>query len=71
MEAVEAEAPAPAEGEAAAPVQALDVELINWIVHSVVIRMAPPALRPEALDEIVRQLTDEIMTALTQPPPEA
>jgi CheY-like chemotaxis protein len=71
MEAIEAEAPAPAEGEAAAPVQALDVELINWIVHSVVIRMAPPALRPEALDEIVRQLTDEIMTALTQPPPEA
>jgi CheY-like chemotaxis protein len=71
VQAIEAEAPASAEVEPAAPVQALDVELINWIVHSVVIRMAPPALRPEALDEIVRQLTDEIMTALTQPPPEA
>ena len=56
---------------AAAPVQALDVELINWIVQSVVIRMAPPALRTETLDEIVKQLSDEIMTALTQPPPEA
>ena len=60
----------PAEA-AAAPVQALDVELINWIVQSVVMRMAPPALRTETLDEIVKQLSDEIMTALTQPPPEA
>ena len=56
---------------AAAPVQGLDIELINWIVQSVVIRMAPPALRTETLDEIVKQLSDEIMTALTQPPPEA
>ncbi|MFB3923900.1 MAG: PleD family two-component system response regulator [Terriglobia bacterium] len=65
-----AEAPAeavPAEATAA-PVQALDVELINWIVHSVVIRMAPPALRTETLDEVVKQLSDEIITALTQPP---
>lgn len=56
---------------AAAPYQALDVELINWIVQSVVIRMAPPALRTETLDEIVKQLSDEIITALNQPPPEA
>lgn len=66
------EAAPPAEAEAAtAPVQALDVELINWIVHSVVIRMAPPALSAETLNEIVKQLSDEIITALTQPPPEA
>ena len=70
--AAETAAPAaPDESEAAAPVPGLDVELINWIVQSVVFRMAPPALRPEALDEIVRQLNDEIITALTQPPPEA
>lgn len=66
-----AEAPAQEVPTEAAPVQALDVELINWIVQSVVIRMAPPALRTETLDEIVKQLSDEIMTALTQPPPEA
>ena len=66
-----AEEPAQEMPTEAAPVQALDVELINWIVQSVVIRMAPPALRTETLDEIVKQLSDEIMTALTQPPPEA
>ena len=66
-----AEEPAQEMPTETAPVQALDVELINWIVQSVVIRMAPPALRTETLDEIVKQLSDEIMTALTQPPPEA
>ena len=50
---------------------AVDTNLIYAIVHRVVLKMAPPVLPPQVIEDIVRQLAEEVITELTQPPPEA
>ena len=55
---------------AAAAVTAVDTDLIYWIVHNVVVRMAPPALATRTVEELIRSITDELINELTQPPPE-
>ena len=70
--ASESEAPPAAAEEAAQGAAAvLDTELVHWIVHNVVVRMAPPALSTAQVEELIRQITDEMINDLTQPPPEA
>lgn len=61
-------APVEAETPTEAPVQAPqpDLNLISEIVHRVVIRMAPPALPREAIEEMARRLADEITAELSQ-----
>ena len=68
--AAEAEAAAPEEAvvPAEAAVQVVDTDLVYWIVHSVVVRMAPPALPTPMVEEMIRNLTDEIIAELTQTP---
>ncbi|MGH8649956.1 MAG: hypothetical protein ACREUP_11740, partial [Burkholderiales bacterium] len=69
--APESEAPPVAAEEAAQGAAAvLDTELVHWIVHTVVVRMAPPALSTTQVEELIRQITDEMINDLTQPPPE-
>ena len=74
-EAAIAEPPAPVSEPApevmTAPVPAVDTDLVYWIVHNVVVRMAPPALSTAAVEELIRQISDEMITELSQPPPEA
>jgi hypothetical protein len=53
---------------AEAAVQVVDTDLVYWIVHSVVVRMAPPALPTPMVEEMIRTLTDEIIAELTQTP---
>lgn len=60
----------PAEEAAQASAAVLDTELVHWIVHNVVVRMAPPALSTTQVEELIRQITDEMINDLTQPPPE-
>ncbi len=55
---------------AAAAVTAIDTDLIYWIVHNVVVRMAPPALETRTVEKLIRSITDEMINELTQPPPE-
>jgi len=70
--APESEAPPAAAEEAAQGAAAVvDTELVHWIVHNVVVRMAPPALSTAQVEELIRQITDEMINDLTQPPPEA
>ncbi len=65
------EAAAAAAAEPAASTAAvLDTDLVHWIVHNVVVRMAPPALATSAVEELIHQITDEMINELTQPPPE-
>lgn len=70
-----AEAAAPAPEEAVVPteaaVQVVDTDLVYWIVHSVIVRMAPPALPTPMVEEMIRSITDEIIGELTQPPPQS
>ncbi|MGD0922548.1 MAG: response regulator [Terriglobia bacterium] len=66
-----APAPAPEVAAAPAPAAAIDASLIFGIVHRVVLRMAPPALPPQAIDDIVRQLADEILAELGEAPPQS
>jgi CheY-like chemotaxis protein len=77
-----AEAAAPPAGAETAPpeetvvpaeaaVQVVDTDLVYWIVHSVVVRMAPPALPTPMVEEMIRNLTDEIIGELTQTPPQS
>ena len=65
----------PAHEEAVVPaeaaVQVVDTDLVYWIVHSVVVRMAPPALPTPMVEEMIRNLTDEIIGELTQTPPQS
>jgi CheY-like chemotaxis protein len=60
----------PAEGTAPAP--AYDWGLIYTVVHKVVVRMSPPALPMEAVEEMARRLADEIATEISteSPPPQ-
>ena len=68
----EIEAPAAAPEETVVPAEAalpvVDTDLVYWIVHSVVVRMAPPALPTPMVEEMIRNLTDEIIGELTQTP---
>jgi CheY-like chemotaxis protein len=54
--------PAPPEPptEVAAPAPALDWGLIYSVVHKVVVRMSPPPLPMEAVEEMARRLAEEI-----------
>jgi CheY-like chemotaxis protein len=72
--APEAEAPAEAVGEIPAPVPeaapapppvaAVDANLICAIVHRVVLKMAPSALPPQVIEDMARQLAEEIIAEL-------
>jgi CheY-like chemotaxis protein len=64
----EAAAPEETVVPAEAAVQVVDTDLVYWIVHSVVVRMAPPALPTPMVEEMIRTLTDEIIAELTQTP---
>jgi CheY-like chemotaxis protein len=67
LAAIEEAAPAPEAATAAV----VDTDLVYWIVHNVVVRMAPPALPTSTVEELIRQITDEMINELTQPPPES
>jgi CheY-like chemotaxis protein len=62
----EAAAPAPeAEAQAAAaPALALDRERVYEIVHKVVAKMSPPAFPAEAIENMARRFSDEILNEL-------
>ena len=57
-------APPELPAEVAAPRPALDWGLIYSVVHKVVVRMSPPALPMEAVEEMARRLADEIASEL-------
>ena len=75
-----AAAPAPAETQFTSPLaveapenreeghKQFDPEMIYSIVHKVVLRMSPPALMPEALEEVARRLAAEVTTELESEP---
>lgn len=63
-------APAPETEAATSAAAVLDTDLVHWIVHNVVVRMAPPALSTTQVEDLIRQITDEMINDLTQPPPE-
>jgi hypothetical protein len=60
----------PAPEVVSAAVAAVDADLVYWIVHNVVVRMAPPALATSTVEDLIRQISDEMINELTQPPPE-
>jgi len=51
--------------EAPAPASPPDLKLISAIVHRVVVRMSPPALSEEAMEEMARRLAYEIAAELS------
>jgi CheY-like chemotaxis protein len=61
---------APAAEASTSAAAVLDTDLVHWIVHNVVVRMAAPALSTAQVEELIRQITDEMINDLTQPPPE-
>jgi CheY-like chemotaxis protein len=65
----EAPAPAPEVAVAPAPVATVDANLIYAIVHRVVLKMAPPALPAQMVEDMVRQFADEILAELSETPP--
>jgi CheY-like chemotaxis protein len=64
-EALPGAAPPEGPAEVAAPPPAYDWGLIYTVVHKVVVRMSPPALPMEAMEEMARRLADEIATELS------
>ena len=67
-------APPEPPAEVAPPAPAYDWGLIYTVVHKVVLRMSPPALPMEAVEEMARRLADEIATEISaesSPPPES
>jgi hypothetical protein len=56
--------PEPA-SKVAAPHPALDQELVLCIIEKVVLKMAPPILTAEAVEEITKRLTEEIVTEIS------
>jgi CheY-like chemotaxis protein len=65
-------APSEPPAEGGAPPPPLDWGLIYTVVHKVVVKMSPPALPMEAMEEMARRLADEIATEITaesSPPP--
>jgi CheY-like chemotaxis protein len=63
--------PSPAPEAAAAPAlaAAIDANLIYAIVQRVVLKMAPPALPAQMIEEMARQFADEILAELSETPP--
>jgi CheY-like chemotaxis protein len=63
---------APVAGESVAPPPAapntLDAAQVFAIVHRVVVRMSPPALSPQIVEDIARRFTDELMQELNPSP---
>ena len=59
-----AEQPEPAP-EVAAPQPAIDRELVLCIIEKVVLKMAPPMLTAEAVQEITKRLTEEIVAEIS------
>ena len=51
--------------EVAAPQPTLDKELVYSIIHKVVVRMAPPVLHADAVEEIAKRLADEITAEIS------
>jgi hypothetical protein len=58
--------------EVAAPPPAFDWNLFYTVVHKVVVKMSPPPLPAEAVEDLARRLADEIATEIisesSQPP---
>ena len=69
-EAAAQAAAVPSQESTASAAAVLDTDLVHWIVHNVVVRMAPPALSTSQVEALIRQITDEMINDLTQPPPE-
>ncbi len=67
----EAEPPEPL-AEVIAPLPAVDWGLIYSVVHKVVMKMAPPALPMETVEDLARRLAEDIVTEIvnesSQPP---
>jgi CheY-like chemotaxis protein len=57
-----AEAPEDAAAPVAPAVTKLDPEQVFSIVHKVVVKMSPPALSPQMIEDIARKFADEIAT---------
>ena len=51
--------------EVAAPQPAIDRELVLCIIEKVVLKMAPPMLTAEAVQEITKRLTEEIVAEIS------
>ncbi len=51
-----------------APALPFDANLVYFIVQKVVVRMAPPALSPQTIEDIARRLTSEILAELSSEP---
>ena len=66
------EVPVPVPEAAAAPPPAavIDADLIYAIVRRVVLKMAPPALPVQMIEEMARQFADEILAELGEAPPQ-
>lgn len=60
--AEEAAAPPPAEGAPAE--KTIDEAQVSSIVHKVVVKMSPPALSQQTVEDLARQLADEIIAEL-------
>ena len=52
------------------PPSVINPELVNMIVHKVVIKMAPPGLPPGLVGELIRVLTEEITAELNSESPQ-
>ena len=50
--------------EEATPPSPLDLELVYAVVRKAVMKMSPPALRKEAIEELARGIADEIAAEL-------
>jgi len=42
----------------------LDPDWVYWVVHTVVVKMSPPAFSAETIEEVARKITDEITAEL-------
>jgi CheY-like chemotaxis protein len=60
-------APSPPQAAAPppAPVAAIDPAQVFTIVHKVVVKMSPPALSPQMIEDIARKFADEIVAELS------
>jgi len=72
QEAAPEEAPLEPSPEVVAPLPAFDWGLIYSVVHKVVMKMAPPALPMEVVEDLARRLAEDIVTEIvnesSQPP---
>jgi hypothetical protein len=56
------EVAAPAAEAVPPPAPALDADQVYSIVHRVVVKMSPPAFPPQAVEDMARKFTDEILS---------